>query len=131
MIRDTIDFTYRYVTFGLIIAATAWGFNQVFDEGRFLSEHFWLIFLFLFAITFIAFAISQFGVRKGGQTGVVAIMGGLIVKLLFAMVFALVLVNKQPGNQTVFALNYFSLYLLFTLFEVICLLRNLRHQNNK
>jgi len=124
-------FTFLYVTFGLLIALFAWFLGFLFPQQEVLAKNFWLAFAFLFFLTYIAYLISAVGIKKSPQTGVMAVMGGIVLKLIFALSFVLIVLVKTSVNQLVFALNYFSLYLLFTLFEVMCLLRNLRHQNNK
>lgn len=124
-------FTVLYVFYGILLALVARGLECVFTKQEILTDIFWISFIFLFILTYIAYVVSYIGVKKTPQTGVFAMMGGIILKLLFALSFALVVIMKLSVNQLVFALNYFSLYFLFTLFEVMCLLRNLRHQNNK
>jgi hypothetical protein len=126
-----LRFTLFYGIFGLVLALLSYLLSVLFQGHALLASNYWLIFLFLFFLTYIAYLVSYFGIQKTPQTGVLAMMGGIILKLLFALSFALVILMKTAENQLVFALNYFSLYLLFTLFEVMSLLRNLRHQNNK
>ncbi|MNW17406.1 hypothetical protein D3C71_2165850 [compost metagenome] len=60
-----------------------------------------------------------------------AIMGSIALKMIFSMAFVLIYSLKGKENGFVFVLNFFSLYLLFSFFEIYCLLRNLRHQNKK
>lgn len=126
-----LRFTFFYGIFGGILALFSYLLVMLFPQQSLLVSNYWLVFSFLFFLTYIAYLVSYFGIKKTPQTGVLAIMGGIILKLLFALSFALVILMKTAENQLVFALNYFSLYLLFTLFEVMCLLCNLRHQNNK
>lgn len=124
-------FTAYYIAFGSFVAGIVWLIKFFLPNIHLFTSGFWAIYFFLFLLTYIAYVISFIGIKKNAQMGVFAIMGGIIIKLLFAMSFALVVILKLSENQLVFVLNYFSLYLLFTLFEVMCLLRNLRHQNNK
>lgn len=51
--------------------------------------------------------------------------------MIVSLSLILYLLVKSPENQKVLALNFFSLYLLFTLFEVTLMLCNLRDQNKK
>lgn len=125
---SVLRFTVSYGLYGAALATIAYAIGQA-DE-KLLADQFWVFFGFLFALTYIAFILSFMGIKKGGQTAVFLLMAGIIIKLLLAMVFSLIYIKQHPVNQVVFALNYFSLYLLFTVFEVISLLRILRHQNN-
>lgn len=116
-----------YVLYTLLLAGVALVVKQFFPLA--LVGHFWLIFGFLAVLTFIAYLLAYVGIHRNPQAGVFAILGSVILKMLFAMSFVLIYSMKQKDAGMVFVLNFFSLYLLFTLFEILCLLRNLRHQN--
>ena len=77
----------------------------------------------------MAYVLSDFGIRKGGELSIFGLLGGLFVKLLACLALVAVLIIKYPENKMLTAFNFFSLYFLFTAFEVTCLLRNLRDQN--
>jgi len=94
-----------------------------------ISNYFLLLFFFLFFLTTIVYILSYWGIKKGGQISVLSVLGGLTIKMIFSLVMILVLLLKSSDNQKVLVGNFFYLYFLFTLFEVICLLRNLRDQN--
>jgi len=94
-----------------------------------LSKQFLLIAFFLFFLTIIVYIISYLGIKKGGQNSVLSVLGGLTVKIIFSLAMILLLFLKTTDNQKVLAGNFFYIYFLFTLFEVICLLRNLRDRN--
>ena len=94
-----------------------------------LVPKFWVLFGFLAGLTVIAYFAASVGIAKGGEISVYAIMGSVVLKLLLSMVLVLVYLLKIKVNSINFATQFFSLYFLFTAFEVYCLLRNLRHQN--
>src|SRR5699024_9571623 len=94
-----------------------------------LSPNFTLLIGFLFVLTLIAFMLSYFGLKKNAEMGVFALLGGSVLKMIFALVFVFLLFRKSSENQFVLVLNFFSIYFLFTIFEVIVLLRILRDQN--
>ncbi|WP_316822274.1 hypothetical protein [Pedobacter gandavensis] len=96
-----------------------------------LVPKFWLLFGFLAGITYIAYSVADLGLKRNPDVGVMAIMGSIALKMIFAMAFVLIYSLKSKENGFVFVLNFFSLYLLFSFFEIYCLLRNLRHQNKK
>lgn len=103
----------------------------VFPDRQILVNNFWVMFGFLAGITYIAYLLVDIGIKRDPEVGVMAIMGSIAVKMIFCMAFVLIYSIKAKGIGPVFLLNFFSLYLLFTVFEVYCLLRNLRHQNLK
>ncbi|WP_028295493.1 hypothetical protein [Olivibacter sitiensis] len=119
-----------YLIYGVLIAI----FSVLIDSTIFpyieKVPHYWLVFGFLFIIVLVAYGVSYFGIQKGGQTATVAILSGIIVKMLFAMLLPVFYLKKYSDNQTVFAFSYFSLVLLFSVFELIGLLSNLRDQKN-
>lgn len=102
---------------------------QYFLAADLISEYYIPLFVFLFVLTTIVYIMSFLGIKKGGQTSVLTILGGLTLKMIFSLAMVLVLLLKSTDNQKVLAGNFFYIYFLFTLFEVICLLRNLRDQN--
>lgn len=122
-------FFLYYTVYGGIIAGIALLLSRLVNAVQVLSANFWLIFAYLFVLTGIAYVLSHFGIRKSPQAGVLAILGGLVLKFFFALSFFVVLILKSSENQMVLGLNFFSVYLLLTVFEVSYLLRILRHQN--
>jgi amino acid transporter len=103
--------------------------DRRFPGEGLLIPKFWVIFGTIALLTLLAYIFSWIGIRKGGEFSIVAIMGGILLKLLFCMVLVLVYLLKFKVDDIVFAANFISLYFLFTAFEVYALLCNLRHQN--
>jgi hypothetical protein len=120
--------------FTLLLAVTgsaAWVAERSAPGGSVLVPKFWVIFGFLAGLTMIAYVLSRIGIRKGPEFSVYAVMGGIVLKLIFSMVFVLVYVINNKVDNIKFAVNFFSLYFLFTGFEIYALLTNLRTQNKK
>lgn len=118
-----------YIIYTALLAGIAFFIPAVFPSIKILTTKFWLVFGFLGGITFIAFVVAFLGIKRNPETGILAIMGSIAIKMLFSMAFVLIYSINNKGKDVVFVLNFFSLYLLFTFFEIYCLLRNLRHQN--
>lgn len=119
--------TFSFYAGGLALIAV--GLQRWLDPVAILANNFWLLFVFLFFLTFIVYVLAVLGMRKGGEYSVFSILGGIVIKLLLALSLFLVILLKSSENQLVLGLNFFSIYFLFTAFEVIVLLRKLRHQN--
>ncbi|MFB2120524.1 hypothetical protein [Parapedobacter sp. 2B3] len=124
-----LRFLFYFHGFSLVVAGIAAILPLLFDGVPVLSPHFWLLFGVVFATTLLAYLLSDLGIRKGGELSILSLIGGLFVKLLLCLAVVAVLIIKYPDNKMLTALNFFSLYFLFTAFEVTCLLRNLRDQN--
>ena len=103
----------------------------LFPNVSLLASKFWLLFGFIGGLTYIAYIMASFGISMGPETGVMSIMGSIVLKMIFSMAFVLIYSLNTKEKGLVFALNFFSLYLLFSFFEIYSLLCNLRHQNNK
>lgn len=117
---------FALVVFGAMKSLTFW-----FGETLRLSPNFIPIFIFLYLLTIIVYFLGLWGMKKGAEYSVYSILGGIVIKMIIALSFIFYLFIKSPENQKVLALNFFSIYLLFTLFEVMVMLRNLRDQNKK
>ncbi|MFB5945128.1 hypothetical protein [Albibacterium profundi] len=123
-----VKFILYFSLFAIFVFGLPYGLSNVIGRDL-VSEYYIPLFVFLFVLTTIVYVLSFFGIKKGGQTSVLALLGGLTLKMIFSLAMVLMLLLKGADNQKVLAGNFFYIYFLFTLFEVICLLRNLRDQN--
>jgi hypothetical protein len=124
-----IKFTLYYLIYCLILAGIAYLLQDQLADVKILAKGFWLVFGFLGGITFIAYTVADLGIKRNPETGIMAIMGSIAIKMIFSMAFVLIYSLNTKEKEMVFVLNFFSLYLLFSFFEIYALLRNLRHQN--
>lgn len=122
-------FTILYLLYSLVLAGIALALPHLFPERTLLVGKFWLLFGFVGGLTYIAYLTAYFGIKSNPQTGVMAIMGSITIKMIFSLAFVLIYSLNSSERGVVFALNFFSLYLLFSFFEIYALLCNLRHQN--
>lgn len=113
----------------LLVGLFAYLFEQFDPTSSVLVPYFWFLFGFLALVTVIAFFLASKSLKKDSENSIYVIMGVSIAKLLLCMTLVLVYLLKVRVNGVFFALEFFSLYLLFTSFEVYALLCNLRHQN--
>jgi len=124
-----LHFGIFYLIYTLTLAGIAYVLQNQFSDLRILASNFWMMFGFLAGITFIAYAVADLGIKRNPGSGIMAIMGSIALKMIFSMAFVLIYSLNSNEKGKVFVLNFFSLYLLFSFFEIYCLLRNLRHQN--
>ena len=122
-------FTLYYLIYTLILAGIAYALPFLFPGTPLLVKKFWLVFGFLGVLTYIAYITAFLGIKMDPQAGVMAIMGSIVLKMIFSLAFVLIYSLNSTEKGIVFALNFFSLYLLFSFFEIYSLLCNLRHQN--
>lgn len=120
-----------FSVFALAVFGVMKGLAPWFGDTVRLSSNFIPIFIFLYLLTIIVYFLGLWGMKKGAEYSVYSILGGIVIKMIISLSFIFYLFLKFPENQKVLALNFFSIYLLFTLFEVTVMLRNLRDQNKK
>jgi hypothetical protein len=122
-------FTSSYLLYIAFLAAIVYFLPFLFPGVKLFVSSFWVLFAFFAGITFIAYVLADLGIKRNPETGVMAIMGAIALKMLFSMAFVLIYSLNSKEKGIVMVLNFFSLYLLFSFFEIYALLRNLRHQN--
>ncbi len=93
-----------------------------------LIPHFWVVFFFFVVITFIALTIAYRGIYSQKSDATVFLLTTIVVKMIGILCFATVYIYKFQVNSILFIINFFSLYLCFSCFEVKSLLINLRHE---
>ncbi|WP_052308609.1 hypothetical protein [Solitalea canadensis] len=129
MIQSLQPFIKKTLLFSFIVAAVIAGIQYFFSEKNLLLKQIWVFFIFFNLITLFTFALSAYGLKKGGETSVLAVLVTIVVKMLLCMSVALVFIMKQMvEDKWVFITNFFLLYLLYTVFEVYNLIYNLRDQ---
>ncbi|MGY0039980.1 hypothetical protein [Pedobacter sp. NJ-S-72] len=128
---SVLKFTLYYLLYSLLLAGVAFALPVLFPGVPLLANKFWLLFGFTGGLTYIAYVMAYLGIKMDPETGIMAIMGSIVLKMIFSMAFVLIYSLNTKEKGLVFALNFFSLYLLFSFFEIYSLLCNLRHQNNK
>lgn len=126
---NILKFSLSYLLFSAGIALLALFLPDLFPNTAIIAPSFWAMFAFLGGLTYIAYFLVALGIKNSPESSILAIMASIGVKMFFALAFVLIVRAKQGGLDLLFVLNFFSLYLLFTLFEISALLRNLRHQN--
>ncbi len=102
-----------------------------YSQPQYLIPKFWVIYSYFSFITLIIYGLSVLGVRINSEYSVYILLGGIMIRLLLSLVLVLLYITSFKVNHLIFITNFFSLYLCFTIFEIYCLLCNLRHQNKK
>lgn len=122
--------SFYFILLGILIGVKVL-LPFIFPDTPLFAPNFWMVFGFLAGITYVAYLLVSIGLKRNPQAGVNALMGSIAIKMIFCMAFVLIYSIKEKESGLLFVLNFFSIYLLFTAFEMYCLLRNLRHQNLK
>jgi hypothetical protein len=100
---------------------------QITSAQDVLIPWFWGVFALMAGTTLIAYLSSWFGIKKGGEASILSLMAVMGIKIFICMGLAIVYLMNFKVKSAPFLIEFFSLYFLFTAFEVYFLLRNLRH----
>ncbi len=128
-ILSLTKFIVSYLLYTALIAGVAFLLPTIFPGVKLLVSKFWVLFGFLAGLTLVAYLLAFLGIKRNPEAGIMAIMGSIALKMLFSMAFVLIYSLNSKEKGMILVLNFFSLYLLFSFFEIYSLLRNLRHQN--
>lgn len=121
-------FLLLYASFTLLLAAMYFVVGQASSQNT-LIPWFWGVFAFMAVITLVAYLFSWLGIKKGGEASILTLMAVMGLKIFICMGLAMAYLLNFKVKSSHFVTEFFSLYFLFTAFEVYFLLRNLRHQN--
>ena len=120
-----------FLLFSLIFALLILALRNFFGFQDMLVAKFWLMFAFAAGITWMAINVCMIGMNAKGSDSSFIILSANFIKLLFYMFFALFYLQTFKVKPLNFIVCFFSIYLLFTVFEIYTLLLNLRHLNKK
>ncbi|MCC8425127.1 hypothetical protein [Mucilaginibacter sp. UR6-11] len=93
-----------------------------------IIPHFWLVFAFLSALTFLVVITILIGQQINPEAGAQFFLGATVFKILACLFFALIFILKNRLNKYIFVADFFYIYFLNMAFEIHTLLRNLRNQ---
>ncbi|MFD1631693.1 hypothetical protein [Pseudopedobacter beijingensis] len=124
-------FFLYFAAYTLFLITISWFLKDVLGLNEYFIPKYWVIFGFMAGISVVVYLVSWYGIRNGGEGQVLMTMGGIVIRLLMSMLLALFYINKFKVDPIIFVVNFFSAYFLFTVFEIYCLLINLRHQIKK
>nr|MBC7612684.1 hypothetical protein [Pseudopedobacter sp.] len=105
--------------------------NNFLFHNHLLIPHFWIMFGFMAAITLGVYLISVLGFKIDGKNQAFVVLSAIVFRFLGSMIFVLIYLQKNSVDGVLFIANFFSIYLLLTIFEIYSLLRILRHQTKK
>ena len=113
-----------YVVFAIAIFGSAMLLKEI---PHVISPHFLTIYLFFTIITFIVFIMAYFGSKHSQPKNAInLIMVSFIFKLIASFLFFIILSSFTKDRSLNLVANFFSVYLLFTIFEIFILLAILR-----
>jgi len=121
-------FIIYFILFNLFLAAAPLLADCFFSERGVLIPKFWSMFGIFSFITFNIYIVASWRMRISDQASAQALLASITVKMLFCMIIAFVYIQNYTFDPIYFVVNFFYLYFFHTVFEIYCLLCNLRNQ---
>jgi len=124
-------FFIYFVLFTILLATAPLVSHLFYPEMKFLIPKFWALFWIFEILTLSIYLLASWRMRISDKASGQALLGSVTIKLLFCMIIAFVYINANPVDPLKFIINFFYLYFFHTVFEIYCLLCNLRNQKFK
>ena len=128
---SVLRFLIYFFLFMLVLSIAPLIFQYFFSELDLLIPRFWSLFLIFGLLTLGIYILASWRMQISNKASGQALLGSVTVKLLFCMIIAFVYINANPVDPVKFVINFFYLYFFHTVFEIYCLLCNLRNQKFK
>lgn len=98
---------------------------------KWVLPQFWGIFVLITALTMMLIVAVSLIEKRHPEMYAQTFLIMTVAKMVLSMALALFFTIKFKVDSVVFVLNFFYVYFLNTIFEVLVLLRNLRNQIEK
>jgi len=117
-------FLKYYLPFTLLVVA---GLKIIqYLRPALLVARIWVVFGFFWGLTPLVYFLAWQGIKKGGPESALVLLGSTVLRMVISLALALIFIIKFKDQATIFAADFFVLYILFAVFEIHCLLHNLR-----
>lgn len=124
-------FLIYFVLFTAFLAVGPLIAENFYAEKNVLIPKFWPMFWIYSFLTFHIYLIASWRMRISDRASAQALLISITVKMLFSMIIAFVYIRSNTFEPINFVINFFYLYFFHTVFEIYCLLCNLRNQKFK
>jgi hypothetical protein len=128
---STIRFLIYFILFNIFLALPPFIIHHHFKELDILIPRFDKMFIVFSIITFVIYILASWRMNVSIKASGQALLASIAVKLLLYMVIAFVYISQNTVDPVKFMICFFYLYFFHTVFEIYCLLCNLRNQKIK
>lgn len=111
-----------FILFSLLSGAVYLAQSQ---KSPILHDKIWLMHLAFFLVTLILHQITSLGLKNRKDFHVFYFLS-VGLRFLFCIILVFIILKTSLNKPLQFVLNFFTLYLIYTSFEIYFLLRNLR-----
>lgn len=96
------------------------------DNGHLIHPQKWIILSFFFFLSYLFERINSVGLEKGPESFIPFFLSTVVIRLIASLVFIGMELYWEVSDRKLFIINFFALYLCYTIFEIIVLSRKLR-----
>lgn len=116
--RQTLLFTLALV---LVLFLVDFG-----GLNRWIHPQKWIILSFFFFLSYLFERLNSIGLEKGPESFIPFFLSTVVIRLIASLIFIALELYWQVQDRKIFIINFFALYLCYTIFEIIVLSRKLR-----
>lgn len=91
----------------------------------------WYILAFFGMVSYLYHTLINIGIRDNREKFIELYLTSFTIRFVLSLLFIGTMILVQVENPNLFVLNFFALYLFFTIFEITNLLRKLRRFSDK
>ena len=124
-------FLIYFILFNVTLSIAPLISENYYPEYPILIPRFWNMFAVFSVITFVIYILASWRMSVSYKSSGEALLASIGIKLLLYMVIAFVYLSSNTVDPIKFLISFFYLYFFHTVFEIYCLLCNLRNQNFK
>jgi hypothetical protein len=123
--RSILLFTLHTVVFTLLLAGIVLAL-QKFWEPHWIHSEIGTVILFYFVLSLMTGLLSQYLLKRSKENSVPILLGVGLVRLLASLGFVFLILWIGTENILWFVVNFFTVYLLYLLFDIYAFITNLR-----
>ena len=128
---STKNFLIYFILFNIFLSIAPLVAENFYGGLDLLIPRFWNMFAVFSIITLVIYLLASWRMKVSIKSSGQALLASIAVKLLLYMVIAFVYISQNTVNPAKFIICFFYLYFFHTVFEIYCLLCNLRNQKIK
>lgn len=115
----------------ILIVITSVIIYVVGEVSDFTHKYVWHVQSFFAILQIISNSIKRFIQQKPEEDFTMLFQGLLVLRFLFTLFFVGIITWLKPENPILFVINFFSLYLCYSVFEFRTLISNLRAKSKR
>lgn len=124
----TLYFKYFFL-FNIFLALPPLFVVRLYPHEIYLIPFFWELFAAFAVLNLVVYILAWWGSLRSNSGAAKGFLGGTMFKFLLWMIVVFIYIRFVKVDGGKFLINFFYLYFFNSVFEIYCLLRNLRIQN--